>query len=170
MMRRTAVVVLAAAMLVIGAAGALALSPPGTHDEGPYFACVNSRTGTVRMVEQPVAGTPLCRATEYSMAWGFPFEMEYGYDTAEEVVDATYASHFIACPDGQLPMGGGGSFSPDPESSPMFIETSMGIADENSGPPYGWQVEFSSPDGLPRSGTVYGWVVCTFANIRGWGD
>ncbi|HEU4355718.1 MAG TPA: hypothetical protein VFT27_09040 [Actinomycetota bacterium] len=168
-MRRTSVAILTVAMLVIGAAGALALSSPGTHDEGPYVACVNSRTGAIRMVDLPVAGNPDCGPKEYSMAWGFPFEMEYAQD-GTEVVDETYATQKVYCQDGQMPLGGGGSFSPDPDSASMYIETSSPFYDNPEAGPAGWSVEVSSPDGLPRTGTVFAYVLCTFANMRGWGD
>lgn len=170
-MRRSAIAVVAAAMLVLGAAGALALPEPGTHVEGGYTACVNSKSGEIRMVET-LAGLPECEAKEYSVAFGFPFEMEYGYDTPSEVVEQTSATHFIECPDGALPIAGGGYFEPAGDSGPMLLQGSYGVVGEfpEPGEVPGWEVEFASPDGLPRSGTVSAWVSCTFAKIRGWGD
>lgn len=160
--------VLLAASVVLFAAGvgsAVALTSGGGVDPGPYTACVNSKTGAIRMVEV-LAGDapwPACRSSEYSVGWANGFSIvDYSNTTYfGEHLTTTSWFHQLACPVGREPLGGGGAFLPDSgDALQMALRSSVPTTDSDLGGLHGWEVFFGSVDGQPHTGTFQVFVVC----------
>jgi hypothetical protein len=167
MRRRIYLLALIAGLTVAFAAGtAFALTRAGEYDPGPYTACVNARTGAVRMVEVLAGDAPWpeCSSTkEYSVAWADGFNIQ-GYTTesyVEHLTDATTWFHQLACPEGTEPLGGGGAFLPDEQGAGwMALQSSVPTLDDDLGGIHGWEVGFVSVDGLPHTGEFQVFVTC----------
>jgi hypothetical protein len=174
MKRRLPVLGLIAGFLVVvGAVAAFALTPPAGVDPGVYTACVNSRTGAIRMVEVEAgdAPWPACNpAKEYSVAWANGFSIE-GYSNtnsySEHVTTSTWF-HQLACPESREPLGGGGAFLPDDQGAgQMALQSSVPTVDDDLGGLHGWEVFFASVDGLEHTGTFQIFAICAPATSDG---
>lgn len=170
MKRRVLVLVAIAGILVGGGTvAAFALMSPGGYDPGPYHACVNSRTGALRMLE-PSADPPYpeCNGSkEYSIQWNNG-ETIRGYSNSNFFGEHATAStwfHQLACPEGREPLGGGGAFLPDgPGEEGMALQSSVPTTDDDLGGLHGWEVFFVSVDGLAHTGTFQIFVTCALAS------
>jgi hypothetical protein len=156
-MKRRGALVLAVGLLVtVVGATAYALTPPGGHDPGPYSACVDSKTGTVRMIDDGA----VCSKKEYRIGWQNAVSQYSMPMTTEEVTAPGVTTWFkqVACPDGSWALGGGGASFPDGvfalgSSIPSNME-------DETGNSHGWEVRFDSFDGQPHPGTFQAYVIC----------
>lgn len=153
-------------LLVAGVTSAIALTAGGSYDPGPYTACVNSKSGAIRMVD--VLGGeppwPACRSGEYSVSWanGFTIRDYNPYTSFSEHTTTTSWFHQLACPEGSEPLGGGGAFLPDDQAdaAEMALQSSVPTLDEGLGGQLGWEVGLNSVDGQPHTGTFQVFVIC----------
>ncbi|MDQ3987478.1 MAG: hypothetical protein M3280_13400 [Actinomycetota bacterium] len=156
---------------LVGATAVFALPDPGGFDEGPYTACVNSKSGAVTM-DDPVEGQPTCNSkSEYGVAWANGFSI-WDYSNTnfygEENVTASTWFHQLACPEGTEPLGGGGAFlNPDDEDTGgMALQSSVPTVDDDLGEGiHGWEVFFVSVDGQEHTGTFQIFVTCAPATL-----
>lgn len=161
-----ALLAVSAVFLGAGVTTAVALTSGGGYDPGPYTACVNSKSGAVRMVDV-LAGPPpwpACKSGEYSVSWadGFTIKDYDPYTSFSEHTTETSWFHQLACPEGTEPLGGGGAFLPDDQAdaAEMALQSSVPTLDEGLGGLHGWEVSFNSVDGQPHTGTFQVFVVC----------
>lgn len=168
MTRRLSSVLLACAVVLLGAGvtSAVALTQAGGYDPGPYTACVNTRTGAIRMVDVEAGEPPwpACKSNEYSVSWANGFDIK-GYSNATSFVEHTTSSawfHQLACPEGREPLGGGGAFLPDEytDAAQMALQSSVPTTDEDLGGLHGWEVFLGTVDGQAHTGTFQIFVVC----------
>ena len=153
-------------LLAAGVTSAVALTSGGGYDPGPYTACVNTRTGAIRMVEV-VAGEPpwpACKSSEYSVSWANGFDIKDYSNTTYYGEHTTSSAWFrqLACPEGREPLGGGGAFLPDEyaNAAQMALQSSAPTTDDDLGGLHGWEVFFGSVDGQPHTGTFQIYVIC----------
>jgi hypothetical protein len=164
--RRTLTLAVVIALSVtLGATTALALIEPGGFDPGPYSACVESKSGDVRMVD----GEEACNSKEYGIGWANGFSI-WDYSNTNffgEHATATTWFHQLACPEGTEPLGGGGAFLPDedPDVPAMALQSSVPTTDEDLGGLHGWEVLFVSVDGEPHTGTFQVFATCAPATF-----
>jgi hypothetical protein len=164
--RMLTLAVVAVLSVTFGAATALALTEPGGFDPGPYSACVESKSGDVRMVD----GEEACNRKEYGIGWANGFSI-WDYSNTNffgEHATATTWFHQLACPEGTEPLGGGGAFLPDEsegDAPAMALQSSVPTTDEDLGGLHGWEVFFVSVDGEPHTGTFQVFATCAPATF-----
>jgi hypothetical protein len=165
--RMPALALVVVSSVILGGTAAVALMEPGGFDPGPYAACVNSRTGDVRMVDADEDDP--CRSQEYGISWanGFSIQNYSNTNFFGEHTTATTWFHQLACPEGTEPLGGGGAFLPDEEEpeAAMALQSSVPTTDEDLGGAHGWEVFFATVDGEPHTGTFQVFATCAPATF-----